>query len=46
LNKKISKQELAYDDYNIKSSNEYKVIPNLKGMSGMDAVALLENFKS
>lgn len=45
LNKKISKQELAYDDYKIKSNSEIKVIPNLKGMSGMDAVALLENLK-
>lgn len=45
LNKKISKQEVAYDDYYIKSASEKKVIPNLKGMSGMDAVALLENLK-
>lgn len=45
LNKKIRKQELAYDDYKIKSSSVSKVIPNLKGMSGMDAVALLENLK-
>ena len=45
LNKKISKQEVAYDDYKIKSNSELKVIPNLKGMSGMDAVALLENLK-
>ena len=45
LNKKIRKQELAYDDYKIKSSSVTKVIPNLKGMSGMDAVALLENLK-
>ena len=45
LNKKIRKQELAYDDYKIKLSSVSKVIPNLKGMSGMDAVALLENLK-
>ena len=45
LNKKISKQEVAYDDYKIKSNSEIKVIPNLKGMSGMDAVALLGNLK-
>ena len=45
LNRKIKKQEVAYDDYFIKSSSEKKVIPNLKGMSGMDAVALLENLK-
>jgi len=45
LNRKISKQELAYNYYNIKAVSEMKVIPNLKGMSGMDAVALLENLK-
>lgn len=45
INKKINKQELAYDDYKIKANSEIKVIPNLKGMSGMDAVALLENLK-
>ena len=45
INKKITKQELAYDDYKIKANSEIKVIPNLKGMSGMDAVALLENLK-
>jgi cell division protein FtsI (penicillin-binding protein 3) len=43
LNKKIQKQELAYNQYSIKASSEIKFIPNLKGMSGMDAVALLEN---
>lgn len=45
LNKKITKQELAYDDYKINATTEIKVIPNLKGMTGMDAVALLENLK-
>ena len=45
LNKKINKQEKAYDDFYVKSTSEIKVIPNLKGMSGMDAVALLENLK-
>lgn len=45
LNKKISKQEVAYDEYKIKSNSGIKVIPNLKGMSGMDAVALLGNLK-
>ena len=45
INKKIKKQEVAYDDYKIKASTEIKVIPNLKGMSGMDAVALLGNMK-
>ncbi len=45
LNQKVSKQEIAYDDYNTKAQTDAKVIPNLKGMSGMDAVALLENLK-
>ena len=45
LNKKIQKQELAYNQYSIKAASEIKFIPNLKGMSGMDAVALLENLK-
>lgn len=45
LNKKIDKQEKSYNEYAIKSNSETKVIPNLKGMSGMDAVALLENLK-
>ena len=45
LNKKIKKQDKAYDQYYVKSQSELKVIPNLRGMSGMDAVALLENLK-
>jgi cell division protein FtsI (penicillin-binding protein 3) len=45
LNRKISRQEIAYNEYNFKAQSGIKVIPNLKGMSGMDAVALLENLK-
>lgn len=45
LNKKINKQEVAYSVYNEKINSEKKVVPNLKGMAGMDAVALLENLK-
>nr|WP_294774079.1 penicillin-binding protein [uncultured Flavobacterium sp.] len=45
LNKKIAKQEKAYNDYAVKSNTDGKTIPNVKGMSGMDAVALLENMK-
>jgi cell division protein FtsI (penicillin-binding protein 3) len=45
LNKKINKQEMAYSVYNNKINSEKKVVPNLKGMAGMDAVALLENLK-
>lgn len=43
LNKKNAKQEKAYDDYYAKAEKKQNVIPNLKGMSGMDAVALLGN---
>ena len=42
LNKK---QEKSYSNYYIKSQQITKVIPNVKGMSGMDAVALLGNLK-
>lgn len=45
LNKKIAKQENAYKAYDDKSNADGKTIPNVKGMSGMDAVALLENMK-
>jgi cell division protein FtsI (penicillin-binding protein 3) len=45
LNNKIGKQEIAYSDYNDKINSDKKVLPNLKGMPGMDAVALLENLK-
>lgn len=45
INKKVKKQEKAYSDYYVKTQAGTKVIPNLKGMSGMDAVALLENLK-
>jgi len=45
LNKKNSQQEKDFNQYYAKSQSEIKVIPNLKGMSGMDAVALLENLK-
>ena len=43
LNKKIEKQELNYDNYYAKAQDKVNVVPNLKGMAGMDAVALLEN---
>ncbi|WP_284651504.1 penicillin-binding protein [Flavobacterium terrisoli] len=45
LNRKIGKQEKAYNEYAVKSNSAGKTIPNVKGMSGMDAVALLENMK-
>jgi len=36
-------QESNYNTYYAKMQNKQSVIPNVKGMSGMDAVALLEN---
>ncbi len=42
-NKNIYSQEKNYNAYFTKSQNEKNTIPNLKGMSGMDAIALLEN---
>lgn len=43
LDRKIQKQESNYDSYFVKSEKKLQLIPNVKGMSGMDAVALLEN---
>lgn len=43
LNRKIPKQENNYDSYFVKSQKKQNSIPNVKGMSGMDAIALLEN---
>jgi cell division protein FtsI (penicillin-binding protein 3) len=43
LNKKNTKQENQYNSYYLKTQNEKNRIPNVKGMAGMDAVALLEN---
>ena len=43
INKKIYSQEKNYNAYYTKSQNEKHIIPNLKGMPGMDAIALLEN---
>lgn len=44
INRKIPKQEKEYSNYIAKSQKQQmSTIPNLKGMSGMDAVALLGN---
>lgn len=43
LNKKIPKQQVAYENYLIKSQNSKDKVPNVKGMEAMDAVALLGN---
>ena len=43
LKKKFKNQETNYQAYNDKVNKRPSVIPNVKGMAGMDAVALLEN---
>lgn len=44
LDKKIKSQEQQYASYYKKAQNAGEVMPNLVGMSGMDAVALLGNW--
>ncbi len=44
VNKPIAKQDLAYNAYDKKLQDQKNILPNLKGMAGMDAVALLENW--
>lgn len=43
VNRKIAKQEVKYQEYYSKLHKAKNTIPNVKGMPGMDAVALLEN---
>ncbi len=43
INKNIYSQEKNYNAFYTKSQNEKNTIQNLKGMSGMNAIALLEN---
>jgi len=43
IDKKIAKQEYKYSEYFAKAQSVKNTIPNLKGMAGMDAVALLGN---
>jgi len=45
LELKNSNQEKNYSNYYTKTQEKKNIIPNLKGMSGMDAVALLGNLK-
>ena len=45
LEKNILIQDKNYETYYANSSKDLKTIPNVKGMSGMDAIALLENLK-
>lgn len=44
INKAIAKQDALYNLYNKKLQDPKNIIPNLKGMAGMDAIALLENW--
>ncbi|MES2575303.1 MAG: penicillin-binding protein [Bacteroidota bacterium] len=43
INRAISKQEKDYNTFFKKSEKKYLSVPNVKGMSGMDAVALFGN---
>ena len=44
INRKILKQEKDYDSYYAKTQKEQQItVPNVKGMPGMDAVALFGN---
>jgi cell division protein FtsI (penicillin-binding protein 3) len=43
LDSKIPKQEISYDKFDIESRKKSNQVPDLKGMPGMDAIALLEN---
>ena len=43
LNRKIQNQETNYNSYYAKAQKKFKAIPNVRGMAGMDAIALLEN---
>lgn len=45
LKKKNSFQDKNYNSYYTKVETKNNLIPNVKGMAGMDAVALLENLK-
>jgi cell division protein FtsI (penicillin-binding protein 3) len=44
LNRAIAKQDAQYNAYYKKVQDAKNTLPNLKGMAGMDAVALLENW--
>jgi len=43
IDAKVVSQELDYSNYYRIVEREERIVPNVKGMSGMDAVALLEN---
>ncbi|HEY1195906.1 penicillin-binding protein [Flavobacterium sp.] len=43
LDSRVPKQDTSYDKYTVEANKKINQIPNLKGMPGMDAIALLEN---
>ncbi|WP_286968883.1 penicillin-binding protein [Flavobacterium sp. UBA4854] len=43
LDSRIPKQDASYEKYTAESNKKMNQIPDLKGMPGMDAIALLEN---
>jgi len=43
LDSRVPKQDASYDKYTAEANKKINQIPNLKGMPGMDAIALLEN---
>lgn len=43
IDAKVVAQEKSYAEYYKKVEKEEQIVPNVKGMEGMDAVALLEN---
>jgi cell division protein FtsI (penicillin-binding protein 3) len=43
LDTRIPKQDDSYNKYTVEANKKINQIPNLKGMPGMDAIALLEN---
>ncbi|HLA55393.1 MAG TPA: penicillin-binding protein [Flavobacterium sp.] len=43
LNRKDAKQENNYNEYYTKANKKQPLVPNLQGMAGMDAVAMLGN---
>jgi cell division protein FtsI (penicillin-binding protein 3) len=45
LDSKIYKQEYSYEKFDTESNKKTRYIPDLRGMPGMDAIALLENLK-
>lgn len=43
IDAKVVSQEKSYGNYYKAVEKEVQIVPNVKGMDGMDAVALLEN---